>query len=157
MKQHQREECVANSWLLLSQQRLGVWCTKSRQHGNIVFLGLFSVHLFAKQVVTAGVDAVAAVLQVWEVEVVVVEVATGVVCWEAEEAPDMVTEVTDMAQQDSPVMSAACLIGSRDQALSGNSRIPTCNPLASSPQGGWTTGGSSLARAITFCCSLFAL
>ena len=87
-----------------------------------------------------------AVFQVWAVlvEVVVAEVVTGVVCWEAEGAPDMVTEVTDMAQQDLPAMSAVCLIGSSDQVLSGSSKIPTCSLSASSPQGGWTTGESSL-------------
>ena len=94
----------------------------------------------------AGVDAVEAVFQVWAVlvEVAVAEEVTGVVCWEAEAAPDMVTEVTDMEQQDLPAMSAVCLIDFSDRVLLGSSKIPTCSPLASSPRGGWTTGESSL-------------
>ena len=99
----------------------------------------------AEQVVIAGVGVVG-VFQEWAVlvEVAVAEVVTGVVCWEAEAAPDTVTEVTDTAQPDLPAMSAVCLIGFSDQVLSGSSKIPTCSPLASSPQGGWTTGESSL-------------
>lgn len=95
--------------------------------------------------VVAGVDVAGAVFQVWAVlvEVVAAEVGTGVVCWVAEAAPDMVTEVTDMAQQDSPATSAVCRTDSSDLVLSGSSKIPTCSPLASSPQGGWTTGESS--------------
>ena len=93
----------------------------------------------------AGVGVVAVVSQEWVwVEVAVAGVATEVVCWEAGAAPDMVTGVTDTAQQDLPAMLAVCLTDSSDQAPSGSNRTPTCSPSASSPQGGWTTGGSSL-------------
>lgn len=110
---------------------------------------------------TAGVGVVAAAFQEWGVwvEVVVAGAATEVVCWEAEAAPDMGTEVIDMAQQDLPAMSAVYLIGFSDRALSGSSRTPTCNPSASSPQGGWTTGGSSVLEpyplvALSLLCTL---
>ena len=102
--------------------------------------------LSAEQVLVAGADVVGAIFQVWAVlvEVVVAEVVTEAVCWEAEAAPDMVTEVKDMAQQDLPATSAVCRIDFSDRVLLGSSKIQICSPLASSPRGGWTIGESSL-------------
>lgn len=95
----------------------------------------------------AGVDVVGVAYQAWAAWV---GEAAEVACWVVEATAwavlGLVTAAIDMALQASPAMSAVCLTDSSGRVPSGNNRIPTCSPSASSPQGGWTTGGSSLCQ-----------